>query len=209
MISITLINAIGIFGVVVFAVSGALAAGRHRMDPIGFIVLGTITAIGGGTVRDVILERTVFWTTDQSQLLLAIGACLLTYFFAPGTITRKNLVAWSDALGLSAFAVQGTFIALHQGMPFAVAIVLGMITAVGGGLLRDILAGDRPMILGGQIYASAAMAGAISVVVMTRLNVPDQMSALIGFIIVLMTRGAAIHFNVRMGPPGEFLRIGE
>jgi uncharacterized membrane protein YeiH len=65
------------------------------------------------------------------------------------------------------------------------------------------------MILGGQIYASAAMAGAISVVVMTRLDVPDQMSASIGFIIVLMTRGAAIHFNVRMGPPGEFLRIGK
>ena len=136
--SITFINAIGIFGVIVFAVSGAVAAGRHRMDPIGFVLLGTITAIGGGTVRDLLLDRTVFWIVDQSQLLLAVGVSFLTYFFLPSGISRKNLVVWSDALGLSAFAVQGTFIALQHDVPFAVAIILGMMTAVGGGLLRDI-----------------------------------------------------------------------
>lgn len=204
-----LIDAIGIFGVVVFAVSGALAAGRHRMDPIGFILLGTVTAIGGGTVRDLILERPVFWTIDQSQLLLAIGASLLTYFFIPSGIARKNLVVWSDALGLSAFAVQGTFIALHQGTPFAVAIVLGMMTAVGGGVIRDILADDRPMILGGQLYASAAMAGAVVVVVTARLDAPEHVAASTGFAVALLTRGAALHFNIRMGPPGQFLRVGK
>jgi uncharacterized membrane protein YeiH len=179
------------------------------MDPIGFILLGTITAIGGGTLRDLILERTVFWTADQSQLLLAVGASLVTYFLVPGRVARRNFMAWSDALGLAAFAVQGTFIALHQGMPFAVAIVLGMMTAVGGGLIRDVLAGDPPMILGGQLYASAAMAGAIVVVVMSRMGAPEHLSASIGFIAALLTRGAALHFNIRMGPPGEFLRIGK
>lgn len=207
--AVGLIGVIGVFGVVVFAVSGSLAAGRHRMDPIGFMLLGTITAIGGGTLRDVVLEQPVFWTVDQSQLLLAVAASWLTYFVVPNRIARKNLMAWSDALGLSAFAVQGTFVAVHQGAPFAVAVVLGMMTAVGGGLLRDILAGDRPMILGGQLYASAAMAGAIVVAGLTRLEAPEQVAASVGFIVALVTRGAALRFNIRMGPPGTFLRMGE
>ena len=135
------INGIGIFGVVVFAVSGALAAARKNMDPIGFLLLGTITAIGGGTVRDIILDRPVFWLADPSQLVIALVASLFTYVFVSiaADFERQKWVAWSDALGLAAFAVQGALIALELNSHPVVVILMGMMTAVGGGLIRDVL----------------------------------------------------------------------
>jgi uncharacterized membrane protein YeiH len=204
------INAIGIFGVVVFAVSGALAAARKNMDPIGFLLLGTITAIGGGTVRDIILDRPVFWLADPSQLVIALVASLLTYIFVSiaADFERQKWVAWSDALGLAAFAVQGSLIALTLNSHPVVVIIMGMTTAVGGGLIRDVLSSERPMIFRGQLYAIAAMAGAIVVVVMHHFGISDPVTATAGFVIVFATRGAAMVFNIRSGPPGEWFKVG-
>ena len=97
----SVIDTVGIFGVVVFAVSGALAAGRHRMDPIGFILLGTITAIGGGSLRDVLLDRPVFWTEAPKQLVISIIAALITYFTVPQSLARKNVDCLVGCRGLS------------------------------------------------------------------------------------------------------------
>jgi uncharacterized membrane protein YeiH len=204
----SVINAVGIFGVVVFAVSGALAAGRHRMDPIGFILLGTMTAIGGGSLRDILLDRPVFWTEAPEQLVISIIAALITYFTVPQSLARRKWIAWSDAAGLAAFAVQGSLIALDQGTSSTVAVVMGMLTATGGGVVRDLLCGDQPMILSGQFYASTALAGSVVLVVLTATGISEDFAATIGFFIVLLTRGAALIFTIRMGPPGEFLKIG-
>ena len=204
----SIIDAVGIIGVVVFAVSGALAAGRHRMDPIGFILLGTITAIGGGSLRDVLLDRPVFWTEAPEQLVISIIAALVTYFVVPTSLARKKWIAWSDAAGLAAFAVQGSLVALEQGVNPVVVVVMGMLTATGGGVVRDLLCGDRPMILSGQLYASTALAGSVVLVVLVETGASNGLAAAIGFLIVLLTRGAALIFNIRMGPPGEFLKIG-
>ena len=207
--AISFIDSVGIFGVVVFAVSGALAAGRHRMDPIGFILLGTITAIGGGSLRDILLDRPVFWTEAPEQLMISIIASLIPYFAVPQSLARKKWIAWSDAAGLSAFAVQGSLIALDQGVSPLVVVVMGMLTATGGGVVRDLLCGDRPMILSGQLYASTALAGSVVLVVLAETGVAIDFAATIGFFIVLLTRGATLMFNIRMGPPGEFLKIGD
>lgn len=205
----SLIDAIGILGVVVFAVSGALAAGNLRLDPIGFLFLGTVTAIGGGTMRDLVLGRTVFWTIDPAQLILAMTACIFTYIFLRKDISQLGLIAWSDALGLSAFVVQGTFIALNHGAPPVVAMVMGVMTAVGGGVLRDVLSGKTPMIFGGQLYASLAILGAVTVTLLAHFRLPESIAAATGFLLVFLLRGATLIFNIRMGPPGEFLRIGK
>ena len=204
------INGIGIFGVVVFAVSGALAAARKNMDPIGFLLLGTITAIGGGTVRDIILDRPVFWLADPSQLVIALVASLFTYVFVSiaADFERQKWVAWSDALGLAAFAVQGALIALELNSHPVVVILMGMMTAVGGGLIRDVLSSESPMIFRGQLYAIAAMAGAIVVVAMHHLGISDPVTATAGFVIAFATRGAAMVFNIRSGPPGEWFKMG-
>jgi uncharacterized membrane protein YeiH len=208
MVAMSVINAVGIFGVVVFAVSGALAAGRHRMDPIGFILLGPMTAIGGGSMRDILLDRPVFWTEAPEQLVISIIAALITYFVVPPSLERKKWIAWSDAAGLAAFAVQGSLIALDQAVSPVVVVVMGMLTATGGGVVRDLLCGDRPMILSGQLYASTALAGSVMLVVLVETGVHRDLAAIIGFFIVLLTRGASLMFNIRMGPPGEFLKIG-
>jgi uncharacterized membrane protein YeiH len=206
--AISFIDSVGIFGVVVFAVSGALAAGRHRMDPVGFILLGTITAIGGGSLRDILLDRPVFWTEAPEQLVISIIAALITYFAVPQSLARKKWIAWSDAAGLAAFAVQGSLIALDQGVSPVVVVVMGMMTATGGGVVRDLLCGDRPMILSGQLYVSTALAGSFVLVVLVETGVSIDLAAIIGFFIVLLTRGATLIFNIRMGPPGQFLKIG-
>lgn len=204
----SLIDGIGLFGVIVFAVSGALAANNLRMDPIGFLLLGTVTAVGGGTVRDLIIGRPVFWTIDPSQLSIALAASLLTYFFIRKDISQHKWMVWSDALGLAAFTVQGTFIALNKEMPTIVIVIMGTMTAVGGGVIRDMLSGTRPMIFGGQLYASLALLGAMIVLALNSLGLAEPVVAATGFIGVFLARGATLVLNIRMGPPGEFLRIG-
>ncbi|MGI9241290.1 MAG: trimeric intracellular cation channel family protein [Verrucomicrobiales bacterium] len=207
----TFINWIGIFGVVVFAVSGALVAARKNMDPVGFLLLGTITAIGGGTVRDIILNRPVFWLADPSQLVIALVTSLFAYLFVSiaASFEKQKWVAWSDALGLAAFAVQGSFIALSMNSHPIVVIIMGTMTAVGGGLIRDILSSERPMIFRGQLYAIAAMSGAVAVVALHGFGMSDSLTAIAGFVIALATRGAAMVFNIRSGPPGEWFTVGK
>ncbi|MEO1093032.1 MAG: trimeric intracellular cation channel family protein [Pseudomonadota bacterium] len=205
----SLIDAVGMFGVVVFAISGALAAGRLRLDPVGFVLLGTVTAIGGGTLRDLLLGRPVFWVEEPGQLVLSVAAALTVYLFLKPTVARDRWLAWSDAAGLAAFAVQGSLIALAVGVSPLVAVVMGVMTATGGGVIRDLLAGDRPMIFRGQLYASTALAGATAVVGLSLWGAEEDVAAAIGFATTFLTRGATLLFDIRMGPPGEFLRIGK
>jgi uncharacterized membrane protein YeiH len=202
------ISGLNYFGDVVFAISGALAAGRHRMDTIGFMIVGTITAIGGGTIRDLLLGRQVFWIAQPGELGLCLAASLLTYFFVPEAASRKKAMVWSDAMGLSAFAISGAQIALSAGAHPLVAIVMGMITGTGGGLIRDLICGEQPFITRGELYASTALAGAGTCTGLVWLGISVPLSMLLGFLVVLGLRAGAILFSVRMGPPGEFMRIG-
>jgi uncharacterized membrane protein YeiH len=204
----TSILAIMYFGDVVFAVSGALTAARYRMDVLGFVLIGTITGIGGGTTRDLLLGRTVWWTQDPTELLLCVAAALVTFFFIKSDITRRQGMIWSDALGLAAFGVVGCHIALQFGAPFVVAVFMGMVTATGGGVIRDVLTNTQPMILCGQLYATAALLGSLGYASLLALGVPDIAAQLVAFLAAFLLRASAIIFNIRMGPPGEFIRVG-
>jgi uncharacterized membrane protein YeiH len=203
------ILAIMYFGDVVFAVSGALTAGKNRMDMIGFILVGTITGIGGGTTRDLLLGRTVWWTQNPEELLLCVAASLVTFFFVKDSAARNKWMNWSDALGLASFAVVGCHIALGFGASFVIAVFMGMLTATGGGVIRDIITNRRPMIMRGQLYATAALGGALVYGSLVQfLSVPELAAELAGFLAAFMLRASAIMFDIRMGPPGEFIRIG-
>ena len=196
------------FGDVVFAVSGALIAARHKMDIIGFIMIGTITGIGGGTIRDLLLGRTVWWTHDTLELVLVTVAAMLTFFFITNDNIRNKGMIYADAIGLSVFAVVGCHIALAFGSPFFVAVVVGVITATGGGVLRDIITNNQPMIMSGQLYATAALLGSLSYASLRYWGVDEITSEVISCLAAFLLRIAAIVFNIRMGPPGAFLRIG-
>jgi uncharacterized membrane protein YeiH len=202
------ILAIMYFGDIVFSISGALTAARYRMDVIGFILIGTITGIGGGTTRDLLLGRTVWWTRNPEELVLCVAASLATYFFITSDISRRKWMTWADALGLSAFGVVGCHIALQFGAPPIIAVFMGMVTATGGGFLRDVITNTQPMITSGQLYATAALLGSLSYASLSHFGVSGTVAELGSCLAAFLLRALSIIFNIRMGPPGEFLRWG-
>ena len=197
------------FGDVVFAISGALTAASHRMDIIGFVLIGTVTGIGGGTIRDLLLGRTVWWTQDPFELILCVIAALVIFFLIRSDITQRKGMIWSDALGLSVFGVVGCYVALQFGAPFVIAVFMGVVTATGGGVIRDVLTQNTPMIMRGQLYATAALLGSLSYAGMRYLGVHEIAAEVVAFLAAFSLRASAIIFDIRMGPPGEFIRIGK
>jgi uncharacterized membrane protein YeiH len=197
------------FGDVVFAISGALTAARYRMDILGFVLIGTITGIGGGTTRDLLLGRTVWWTQDPNELILCVAASLITFFCITSDITRRKGMIWADTLGLSVFGVVGCHIALEFGSPFTIAVFMGMVTATGGGVIRDLITNTQPMIMGGQIYATAALLGSLIYGSMRYFGIAEIPAELVACLAAFALRASAIVFDIRMGPPGAFIRIGK
>ncbi|MDD3619338.1 MAG: trimeric intracellular cation channel family protein [Desulfobulbaceae bacterium] len=190
------IYALDLFGVGVFAVSGALAAGRKRMDIFGVVVLGLVTALGGGTLRDVLLDSgPVFWIENPVYLLVAAGFSLLT-FFAVRIITahRKGLFI-SDAFGLAIFTALGTSTALITTESNSVAMVMGVMTGTAGGMMRDVLCAEVPLVLRREIYATAALCGAFVYVLLNGLGVQATPCIIFSTIITLTIRLAAIHWG--------------
>ncbi|MCE9615783.1 MAG: trimeric intracellular cation channel family protein [Lentisphaerae bacterium] len=150
-------------GTAVFAVSGALAAGRKQMDLFGVAVLAMVTAVGGGTLRDVILDAApVFWVAHPVYVWIALAAALTTVYAVRHFRLPGNLLVVADALGLAAVTVIGTEKALAAGTAGTVAVLMGIMTAVVGGIVRDLLAGEIPLILRREIYATAALCGALT-----------------------------------------------
>lgn len=187
---------IGIAAVAVCAVTGALDAGRKNMDIVGATAVGLATAAGGGTVRDLLLDRSVFWVADQTYLVAALLATTLSFFVVRATRLHPRLFLVPDALGLGLFTVLGTQIALDHGSPWLVASLMGVITGVLGGVLRDMLCNDIPLIfLPGELYATAAFAGAISLVGAQSWGLSHSTSAIIGFVVATGLRLGAMAFR--------------
>lgn len=177
----TLLHGIELLGVAVFAISGALAAGRRQFDLLGVVVIALVTATGGGTLRDVLLDRhPVFWIADTTYVYVSLLAALLTVVYAryrhpPG---RQILVA--DALGLALFSIGGAQIAEHAGHGGIVVVIMGTLTGAAGGVLRDMMCAEVPMILRrGRIYATAAIAG-VAAYLLLQLAIDRTLAALLG-----------------------------
>jgi uncharacterized membrane protein YeiH len=190
------ITILDLVGVAVFAATGCLVASRKEMDLIGFGMMATFTGIGGGTVRDVILDRPVFWIADHRYLLVCLGIAFLLYFFASHVQRRYIVLLWSDAVGLAAFAVLGAEIARESNASPLISIVLGMITATFGGLTRDLVAGETPLLLKQEIYATAALvSAAVYVVVVDMVGMPPLISAVGAIVTGFAARAGAIQFG--------------
>ena len=191
-----IIYVLDLFGVAVFAVSGSLAAGRKRMDIFGVTVLGLVTALGGGTLRDTLLDAgPIFWIDDPGYLLIAVASSLLTF-----VAVRAISIPWrglliSDAFGLAVFMAIGTSKALTITNSASVAIVMGVMTGVAGGMIRDVLSAEVPLILRKEIYATAALCGALAYVLLIHLGMPDIGSLILSAAITLSIRLAAIRWG--------------
>lgn len=188
-----LVHWLDLFGVAVFAASGALTASRKQMDIVGFTLLAAVTGIGGGSLRDLLLGRTpVFWIEDPIYLLLCAAVAILAFFTAPFLESRFRVLLWADAVGLAAFSIIGAAAALEVGAPGAVAILMGVITATFGGLIRDVLSAERPLILHREIYATAAAAGAAAFVALQTADVAEPIGMAAGFGLALSIRALGI-----------------
>lgn len=190
-----------LFGVAVFAVSGALTAGRKSMDFFGVIVVAVTTAIGGGTVRDVLLDRRpVFWIEDPTYLVVILAATAATIlygrFFDP---PRASLLV-ADAFGLALFTFIGAQAAYEAGTPGLIVVVMGTITGAAGGMMRDVLCAEVPLILRREVYATAAVAGATVFVLLRSIGADGPVIALLTVSTAFALRLAAIRFDLHVPP---------
>lgn len=183
------------FGTAVFAVSGALVASRQRMDLMGFLILAMVTGIGGGTLRDLLLDRPVFWLTQWEYLVIAAVMAIATFFATRPFQERFNWLLWADAVGLAAFCVIGTQIALSMDASPMIAVMMGIITPAFGGLIRDVLAGEPPLLLHREIYASAALVGGIVYVLFAHWLGWPIAAVILGFTVTLVVRGLGIRYH--------------
>lgn len=182
-------------GVAVFAATGALAASRKQLDIIGFLFLASVTGIGGGTFRDLILNVPVFWVGNRDYVLICAVVAVLVFFTAHRVESRYKLLRWLDAIGLAAFSVMGAAKGLAiTGSP-VVSIITGMLTATFGGILRDLLAGEPSVLLRPEIYVTAALAGAAIFTLGDVAGLPQIVSGFAGFVVALAVRGGALRFG--------------
>lgn len=180
-------------GTAVFAISGALAASRKNMDVFGFAVLALMPAVGGGTLRDVLIDRhPIFWIADTTYVYVAIISAVATFFTAHIIRSRLRALVWMDAVGLALFAVLGSQIALNHGMPAPVAALMGMITGVVGGMIRDVICNEVPLILSREIYATAAFAAAVVFLGTSSLGLGEAWSIPLGVLVGFGIRAAGI-----------------
>jgi uncharacterized membrane protein YeiH len=190
-----LVQFFDVLAAVVFAVSGSLVASRKGLDLMGFMWLAIITGVGGGTVRDVILDVPVFWVQNP----VYVSACLLTavvmHFVAPLVESRYRALLWFDAFGLALVTVAGTVKALDAGTPVLVAIAMGVVTGSLGGIIRDTLGHVPSVILRHEIYVTASVLGACGYVTLNALGVERQVAMVTGFLVTFGVRGLAIKFN--------------
>ena len=185
-------------GVAVFAVSGALVAARKGMDLFGGMVLAVVTAIGGGTIRDLLLDEPVFWIGDPTYVIVAGGVALVTEIFGPRILPRGKPLLFADACGLALFTVMGAAKANATGTPAITAVVMGVLTGVAGGAIRDMLAGDIPLVLRKEIYATASIFGATVYILMRHLELGAQLAAWTGLFATLLLRLAAIRWHLQL-----------
>lgn len=182
-----------LFGVVVFAISGALVAGRKEMDLLGVLVTAAVTAIGGGTLRDLLLgDLPVFWVRNPIYLIVIAVAALATILYTRYLRVPRDTLLLADAFGLSLFAISGAQLAERAEVSSLIVVVMGTMTGVAGGVVRDVLTARVPLILRKEIYATAAIAGCTIYIVLTRLGVPAPATVIAGMAATFLIRLVAI-----------------
>lgn len=193
---------VSVIGTIAFSLSGVMAATEAGMDWLGGIVLAAVAAIGGGTIRDLLIDNEVFWIADEWPLVVALAtaAAAILVLRARPTIDPRR-AAWyvaSDAVGLGAFVVVGTSIALESGTSNFIAAFMGVITGVGGGVLRDVFARRTPIVFVGEIYAVAGLIGALVHVLLVEGDAGAIAELWVPLVVVVVVRAAAVRWSLRL-----------
>jgi uncharacterized membrane protein YeiH len=197
---VDLFRLVDLFGVSVFAVSGALKAREKQLDPVGFVTLGVVTATGGGVLRDAILGRVPPFVFQDSWILAAAIAVSLAAFFVK--LPARGL-EYFDAIGLGFYTAMGAQLAADKGLPAVPAILVGVTAACGGGVIREVLVNDLPFIFRGTLYATASIAGAGALLLARRFGSPDILALGLCFAVTTGIRVLAIRKQLSLPTPAE------
>jgi uncharacterized membrane protein YeiH len=190
----TLFLVLDYLAVAIFAATGALVASRKEMDIFGFALLATVTGIGGGTIRDLLLGAVpVYWIGQPGYLVTCVAVAFLVFFTAHLPGSRYRWLLWLDAAGLALVAVIGAEKALHHGP--VVAVTMGVVTATFGGIVRDVLGGESPIILRREVYVTAALAAALAFVGLTAAGLARDPATLVAVLTGFSIRGLAIRYR--------------
>ncbi len=197
----SLIYMLSLCAVAVFAISGALSAGHKQFDVFGVLVIAVVTAIGGGTIRDLLLDRNpIFWIDDTNYLIVTSLAAMATVIFTRFRRAPVRLLTHADTIGMAWFTISGTRIAESVGVSPEVCVLMGCITGVAGGVIRDVLSGETPLLLHDrELYATAAIAGSIVYLLLFRwVGWNLNLSVLIGVAVIVVLRTGSLLLKLRV-----------
>jgi uncharacterized membrane protein YeiH len=189
---------LGLMGTFAFAISGIRLASGKQVDWFGAYLIGLVTAIGGGTVRDVLLGVTPFWMLDSNYFLTTGVALVVTILFNGRIFRWKNTLFLFDAIGLGLFTIVGISKSVEMQLPFWVCIVMGTITGSIGGVIRDVLLNEVPLLLRKDIYALACIAGGLVYFVCVRFDMPTSLTELIAASVIIIVRIVAMRFHIHL-----------
>lgn len=188
---------LGLFGIAAFAITGVIAAGRKGMDIFSIVLLGVVTALGGGTMRDIIIDAdSIFWIADLSYLWVSVVASVMTFFLVRYVNRVMKLLLFVDAFGLSLFTILATEKTLGLGFSDPVAVLMGVVTGIAGGMIRDILTGRMPLLLGKEFYATPALLGAIVFIILQHYLSVYEFNRLFSIGLIFVLRGSAIQWGL-------------
>ena len=185
-------------GTFAFAISGIRLASAKQFDWFGAYVVGVVTAVGGGTIRDILLNATPFWMTQASYLIISGLALLFVLIFRKSVINLNNTFFIFDAIGLGLFGVVGIEKALTFGFPMWVAVIMGTITGAFGGMMRDILINEVPLIFRKDIYALACVFGSIMYYICMQMSLSPALVQLISAVSIFIVRIVAVRYHISL-----------
>lgn len=192
-----LIYYLGLIGIAAFSITGVIAAGKKDMDIFSIVLLGVVTALGGGTLRDIILNSNpVFWIADLSYLWVSSVAAVITFFGVRLVSRLFTLFLYIDAFGLALFTVLATESTINLGFDSTIAVLMGLITGIMGGMIRDVLTGRMPLLLGKEFYATPALLGAVSFVIFCQYLPTHEYNRLYAIGIIFFLRFLAIQWGL-------------
>ena len=190
--------AITLLAVVVSSASGVLKAGFKKYDLFGVIIIGVATGLGGGSLRDMLLDREVFWIRDQSFFIASLISAIMMFIIARVKVISPKFFLIPDAAGLATFAVAGTLVSLMVGAPWLVASFMGVMTGTMGGIFRDILSNEPPVVFQSTLYATVSWVGSLFFILLLYLQWDETLSAIISGIAIFVSRLLAIKYDISL-----------
>jgi len=187
---------ITLVAVVVSSASGVLKAGFKRLDLFGVIMIAVATGLGGGSLRDMLLDRDVFWITNQTFFVASLLSAILIFITARLFAIPHKFFLIPDAAGLATFAIAGTLVALMSGAPWLVASFMGVMTGIMGGIFRDILCNEQPIVFQSPLYATVSWGGSLLFIGLLKLDISTSLAAIVSGCVIFIARLFALKYNI-------------